>query len=446
MACCASMDVDHATPTVATQTATRIAKVFCLGVSALVLLALVISTLQYEVRILLTSTVGAPYPQSIYTPMAVPGTSPVANAPGAAGADFSQVYTSALALRHGESAYRPTSPQFADRFGRFPGYPPLMNWLYVPMTFFPYHVALLLHTGLSLGALFAATVFVLGRMGLRRHAWPVILVQATLFFLTPIGFTHLERGQFDLLVAASLLLCFACVYGRAGFGVAAVSGFLGALKWTALPFLGCFSVLGLSLASRSRRRFFLLIPAVVALGTGVFWQGVLEYWTCLRIYEFETPPYGLTLQNLLPRLWTKLAPILATASVAIFAFARFPAAQRPQVLMAISAPFALALINLTICFGTYSYEYHTVALLGMVPALIVWLEAAGSLVPARMKIAISTAFGLFLIVAFRLFGLTVLGYVAMTGIYLALAVFFLATCAYTIHTVHLRRPGARPGP
>ena len=135
----------------------------------------------------------------------------------------------------------------------------------------------------------------------------------------------------------------------------------------------------------------------------------------------------------MPRIWTKLAPILATASVALFVLVRFPAIERPRILTAISAPFALSLTNLSICFGTISYEYHTVATLGMVPALIIWLEAETE-VPARAKIATAAAFGLFLIVAFRLFSLTALGYVTMSWIYLVLALFFLCVCAYTIHT------------
>jgi len=429
--------VETTVPRTATLTGTRIARAFCLGLVGLVLAALVVATVEQEFRGLLTSRPAGPYPQTIYALMTVPGTSPIPDTPGAAGADFSQVYTSAMALRHGESAYHPTSPQFADRFGRLPNYPPLMNWISVPLSLFRYYVALLIHTGLSLLALFGATAFVLVRMGLKRHVGAVLLVQASFFFLTPIGFTHFERGQFDLLVATSLLLCFACVFAtRRPFGLAVLSGFLGALKWTAIPFLGCFAVLGFLLGSRSRRWAFVVMLAVVALATGPFWRGIQEYWASLRFYEVDPAPYGLTLQNFLPRIWTKLAPVLATASVTIFALVRFPTVDRPRILAAISAPFALALTNLSVCFGTISYEYHTVATLGMVPALIVWLEA-DSAVPVRTKLVTSAAFGLFLIVAFRLFGLTALSFVTMTWIYLVLALFFLGVCGYTIATTRL---------
>lgn len=433
-------DVAHTAPKTTTLTGTRIARLFCNGVFGAVLLALAAATLQHAFLGLLTSKADRPYPQSIYDPMVVPGTSPFSGAPGATGADFSQVYTSAMALRHGESAYRPTSPQFADRFGRVPNYPPLTNWIYVPLTFLPYYVALLVHTGLSLLTLFGATVFVLMRMGLGRHVLRVVLLQSSLYFLTPIGLTHIDRGQFDPLVATSCLLCFVCVFAiRNPFRLAALSGFLGALKWTAIPFLGCFAVAGFLLGSRSRRWAFVVTLAVSALATALFWRGILEYWNSLRFYELDPAPSGLTLQHFMPRLWTKLAPVLATALVTLFILVRFPSVERPRILIAISAPFALALTNLSICFGTISYEYRTVATLGMVPALIIWLEAEKD-VPAYAKVATAAAFGLFLIVAFRLFSPTAFGEVTMSWIYLVLALFFLGLCAHTIYAVRHPRP------
>lgn len=67
---------------------------FCSAVSEAVVAGLVAATLGYELRLLRTATPVGPYPMSVYVLAATPGTSPVAGAPGAAGADFSQVYTS----------------------------------------------------------------------------------------------------------------------------------------------------------------------------------------------------------------------------------------------------------------------------------------------------------------------------------------------------------------
>jgi len=421
----------------------RIVSGLCSGVAAVVLAALVVATLSFELHILRTSSFGRPYPFPIYPLMPIPETSPVAGL-GAAGADFSQVYTGALALRHGESAYRPESPEFTERFGRPPGLPPLMNWVYVPLSLLPYHAALLAHTAISLLALLGATALVLWKSGLRRHVWRVTLAQASLYFLTPIGLTHLERGQFDLIVAASTVLCFACVFVAGNsFGLAAASGFLGALKWTAVPFVWCFSALGFLLGFRSR--VFLTIPSVMVLGTVLFWRGLLEYWSSIQVYELDALPEGLTLQHFVPRLVAKMAPVAVTLSCALFVVARYRShRERAQVFVAISAPFALALANLAVCFATISYEYHTVTTLGMIPCLVLWTEKEPS-VPTRVKAVTCVAFGTLLVVTFRVFGLNNLfDSVAMARVYSFFTLLFFGLCAYTILSLRISSTDASP--
>jgi hypothetical protein len=89
---------------------TRIARLSCTGVAGLVLVALVVATLQNAFLGLLTSKPATPYPQSIYYAMAVPGTSPFQDAPGAAGADLSRVYKWVFGVTCGEwSLCKPAS-------------------------------------------------------------------------------------------------------------------------------------------------------------------------------------------------------------------------------------------------------------------------------------------------------------------------------------------------
>jgi glycosyl transferase family 87 len=379
---------------------------FCRSIIAVVLLSLVFATMAGELQILRTSIPAPAYPPVLYLLMPSPGTSPEPGAPGAAGGDFSQVYTSALALRHGESAYFPTTAAFADRFGRPAGYPPLMNWLSVPLTLLPYHVALLLHVGASLGLLFAATAFILASMGLRRHIPRTLLAEASLYLLTPVGFTHLERGQFDLIVATASALAVASTFlPRGALGSALVSGFLGALKWTSAPFLGCFSVFTLALGTGRRRWSALGLLAVMALGTGLFWHELGEYWYAIRVFEIDAAPRGISLQHYLPRPVVKVLPVFVTAAIAGLALwrARTPA-QREALAFALSAPFSMLLLGLAACYATTSYEYHSVTLLGAIPGLVVWLER-DSAVPPRIKLLVTVGFAFFLCVAFRTFQL-----------------------------------------
>jgi glycosyl transferase family 87 len=379
---------------------------FCRSIIAAALLSLVFATLVGELQILRTSNIPPAYPPVLYLLMPSPGTSPEAGAPGAAGGDFSQVYTSALALRHGESAYFPKTAAFADRFGRPAGYPPLMNWLGVPLTLLPYHAALLLHVGASLALLLATTAFILASMSLRRHIPRTLLAQASLYLLTPVGFTHLERGQFDLIVAAASALAVGSTFlPRGALGSALASGFLGALKWTSAPFLGCFSAFTFALCTGRRRWSALGLLAVMAIGTAVFWRELGEYWYAIRVFEIDAEPRGISLQHYLPRPVVKLLPVVVTAAISGLALWRARAEpQREVLLLALSAPFSMLLLGLAACYATTSYEYHSVALLGAIPGLVVWLER-DSAVPPRIKLLVTVGFALFLCVAFRTFQL-----------------------------------------
>jgi hypothetical protein len=404
------------------------------GVVLVVLASLVAATLSHEWEVLETSRVGPAYPPLLYGIMPAPGTSPVPGAPGAAGGDFSQVYTSALALRHGESAYVPTTPAFADRWGRPSGYPPLMNWLYVPLSYLPYHRALLVHSAISLLALLLVTALILKRMGLAAHIPGVVLGQSSLYFLTPIGLLHLERGQFDLFVAAAAALTVACVFVKRGApGLAATAGFIGTLKWTSASFLGCFCVVGALFSPRARRWSFVLVPVLMVIGTAIFWRSVREYWTTIEVFEINARPLGLTFTHFLQRKVAKVLPVVVTLLVAIPGlWVARSERHKNQLLFALSAPLSILLMNLATCYGTISYEYHSVALLGMWPGLVVWTEREPFL-GKPLKLLTCVLFGALLCVAFRTFHFsTEYDSRAMTKAYAAFSFLFFCVCVYTI--------------
>ena len=382
----------------------RLVKRLLLAIICAVFAGLALPVVSDSFRQLRTSQPHNPHPVSIYDAMPVPGTSSVMGSPGAAGADFSQVYTSALALRHGESAYHPKTEAFRDRFGRPAGYPPLMNWLYVPITWLPYDAALLAHVLVSLAALFGVSAWALSAAGLARQIPLLLLAQACLFFLTPIGVTHLERGQFDLHVAAVIGLCFACTFlDRSLVRAAVTAGIAGALKWTALPFLGCYSALGFVASSGLRRWAFFIMPALTFLATAVFWKGVADYWYTIQVFEIDAQTYGLTLQHFMPRAVAKAAPVVVTLAFGVWVLLRARSSgERITSFRSVSAPFALGLTNLGVCFGTLSYEYHTVTTLGMLPGLVVWTCRTDD-VAAWVKSFVCGAFGVFVVVAFRTF-------------------------------------------
>ena len=312
-----------------------------------------------------------------------------------------------------------------------------MNWVAVPLTLLRYDRALLLYTLLSAAGLLAASALVLLRGGERRaiiYAY-VVGAQAALYFLTPIGVTHLERGQFDVLVATASVLAVGCVFSsRPAFGLAVVAGFLGALKWTSAAFLGPFALLGFILASGARRWAFLLIPLCMAVGTFPFWNELKEYWLTIRIYEINATPYGLTLQHFIPRGFARAVPISATLLVASLALYRAKSApQRDALLVNVSAPFSAALMNAAVCFGTLSFEFHTVATLSALPAMALWVERAAG-VARSIKILFSITLALFLVLAFRTYPLgSSVSPEAMTAAYVVFGLLFLSVSVFIVN-------------
>ncbi|HET8935618.1 MAG TPA: hypothetical protein VFN67_19350 [Polyangiales bacterium] len=408
---------------------------FCYGVTLCVLLGLASATIRREYDLLTQGTEGRPYPATIYFVLPLPKKSAAQNMlPGATGADFSQVYTSARSLRAGQSAYLLPGGKTTDIFGRPAGYPPLMNWVYVPITRYTYVDALLFHTAFWAVVLVLVSGWFLSRMGLKRHWFPLSCMMTSLYFLTPIGYTHLERGQFDLVVATAAVLAMMCVVlPRNHFVLATIAGVLGALKWTAVSYLGCFAALGFLVSPWRRKLPFAMIPGMMAIGTFSFWQGVMEYWPTIQKYEINAEPNGVTFEWFLPRLAVKIIPVMLTLIVAGLIWKRGRSAlERRQLLLAVAAPYAIALMCVSICFGTLSYEYHTVAMLGVTPGFVVWLERA-PIVRERMRLAAAIGFAIFMPYAYRVFGFGDLyDPQTMTLLYAALASYMLFVCTVIV--------------
>lgn len=409
----------------------RVVRSFCAAIVLAIVGGVVASVVVADVQLLRRSTLPPPYPMTIYEPLPTPGSALSPDDKGAAGADFSQVYTSAKALRHGQSAYRPKSKRFLDHWGRPPGYPPLMNWVAVPISLLSYANALTLYSLLSGLGLLGVTAWLLWRGGAARHILPVAAAQTALYLLTPIGVTHLERGQFDLVVAITAALAVGCaMLPRAGLGMAIACGLLGALKWTSVSFLGCFAALGFLLGHGRKRAAFFAIPVAIAAGTFPFYRELLDYWTTIQVYEIDATPYGLTLQHFLPRNAARAVPVVMTLLLAGLVFYRSRSAQaRADALGDVGVPFSMALMNAAVCFGTLSYEYHTVSTLGVMPGLVLWVVTAER-VADSVKAWLCGAFAVFAVIVFRTYGVGAsLSPETLTGVYVALGALFFAIAA-----------------
>ena len=369
-------------------------------------------------------------PGTSYLPP-VPGTSNSPVYPGAAGADFAQIYFGAVVLRAGRSPYAPPSP---DPFGRPPpGYPPLTYWLTVPSTAMPYHTALLVHTVVQVACFVAAAAIALALAGALPHLPAVVCTVVPLLLMTPVGLAYLERGQFDLYVGASYLLAFTYLF-RPRVSLVLAAGVLAAIKWTALPPLGALAFFVLVAGPRGSRRLWLLAAPVIAVASVLLLPDTrfiehLRFWDRVR-------PQGVSFAHVLPGWVSKAVPLLSVVIVASVLRWRGQRREPDGALVATAAPIAIALAIQGVALGTVSFEYRAVSLLGLVPALAIWVERADG-VPSWLKTATVAGFGLFLVVAFRVHNLTrtlPLGRVML--IYLGASVCFTALAAL----VAWRRP------
>jgi len=406
-----------------------------LGLALLVGSALSLAVGLGVAKLLLTASPDRLFPAPFYSPVAVPGTSDSPDRPGAAGADFAQIYFGARALRAGRSPYAPPSP---DPFGRRPGYAPLTYWLAVPLTALPYRAALLAHTVMELLLFVAATVVALRLTGALPHLPAVLCTAVPLLLMTPVGLAHLERGQFDLYVGACYLLAVTYLFQpRVSLVVAA--GVLAAVKWTALPVLGALALFVLVAGPRGSRRLWILAAPLVALASFLLLPDsrLLEH---LRYWEVTRQPQGLTFAHLMPAWLGKVLPLLTVLVVASVLRWRCRQSEPDRPLEAAAAPLGLALAIQGVAFGTATSEYRAVSFLGLVPALAIWVERADG-VPAALKGVTVAGFGLFLVVAFRVHNLTrSLSPRKVVLIYLVAAVCFSALAAI----LAWRRPGPAP--
>jgi hypothetical protein len=385
------------------------------------------------------------FPKPFYSFMVVPVPG---EQRGALGADFSQVYYAASALRAGDSAYAPRDPAFRDRFARRPSYPPITNYLYMPLSLLHYRDALAVHI-VGLQALLAGiTLLVLAKLGHRQRVPLTILTNLMLVALTPVGFAQLERGQFDLVVASSYLLIVAAVYaGRRTTGFAIAAACLAALKWTAAPFLLAISLVALAASRDLRRRVaFWAVPAVLVTSALVFVGDLSEYWPSLRELMREMQPTEISLEQFLPGFIVKGLAVVCTLGFAVLCFVRRRRGEDGLVaLQAAVVPFALGLCVMTLWLPRMAYEYRVASLLGLLPVLIMWLDRG--LVPVRLRQITAGLFGLFCLVAFRVFDLrgTFLTSPQMLLFYVPTAFAFLGLAVHILWKTESLPPQVKEG-
>ena len=405
--------------------------IFFAIISIAILFSVFVNDIKDRIDFVMTGTEPLPYPQPywppsrIYTPGITLGMVVRKDQNNPVGSDYVQVYQSAKALSKGKSAYEPGDFSLQDPFWRRPNYPPLVNWAYIPFVNLYYPTGLALHNFLTLGLFFVLSMLIILQTGTLRFSWKILSIYCLLYFYTPLGYSHYEKGQFDFYAAAAHLLPSVIFMGNAGLFYFFTSGLMGAFKWSSVPFLGAFSAFAF-IANKSKNRWFNLIPlSVIAISILLFWPQFLEYLPSLRMFEMDAKlPLGLSFWQVMPKTLAKSFQIICLVIFSSLFLVYSKRNSSQNNFANVSVPFGLAMAAQGLCFGSISFEYRVITLLGLVVPLLLWVEKTD--VSLKIKMLISISFAVFLAFVFRNFQYLIRPTdVEMTIVFLIASIFWL---------------------
>jgi hypothetical protein len=316
---------------------------------------------------------------------------------GRIGSDFAQVYFPAQDAGHMENAF--DTGKTLDPWRRPSRYAPaVILACAATLCRFDFGVACLLHIVLQLGLLYGLLYWSSRKLGVSDYALPGIFFANACLFLTPVGLSWFERGQFSLYIAASYLLLIIGLLKKRPAWIAAAA-VLAFIKWTSFPAI--FIILAVYLLSvRSRGELkanallvsvfagvtlaLLLVPAVFTKGADTFVRGLL-------LQELEDMPRGATLLRYVPRLVVKLLPAGAILLGGLATLARRNDADW-------LVPYAAGAVSIMLVYPTRAYEYGLPSVLAWLPLLAYWVrQARRSEMPIRLAVAVG--FILFIVAA-----------------------------------------------
>jgi hypothetical protein len=338
-------------------------------------------------------------PQPIYPLVRLPWTETTAQyqAAGRIGSDFAQVYFPAQATSQLQDAY--IKDKTLDPWARPSRYAPAVILLCsATICRLDFGYASLLNMLVQLALFFFILYWALGVLNVRHQFLPSAVFVMVALFLTPVGLSWFERGQFSLYVAASyVLLMLGLITKRPA--LVALAALLAFVKWTAFPAIAIiFVVYLLNSKNLHELKFGLfnlgvfiaitaalcLIPILFARGTGVFLSGLVAQ-------ELRDNPTGLSLLKYVPRSVVKLLPLLLI--VIGYVLARKTKREFTHLI-----PYALGVAALMLLYPTRANDYSVPILLGFVPLMIYWAgeQTPPEQLPAR---ALLGAYFLFIMVA-----------------------------------------------
>jgi len=275
---------------------------------------------------------------------------------------------------------------------------------YPPITFFlcnkflgklPFGQAALSFLFLQIILLFISSFLVLRYYRLGLIMIPLTVVYSYLLFLTPVGLSWFERGQFDIFPALSILFFMFAVYESKGYAFV-LSALFASFKWTACLFFvqGFIIYLVYCFDLKSLKHF--SIFAGVLLLTLVFSPYKLILNSFLALYKFQRlSPMGPTLTNRLPAESIYLLLILSLLGYLVILLM----CHHKKIFLKTFLPYMTGLLALDLIIISRAFEYRALCFIGFLPMLLPWIIKFKNI--SFYKIFFVFTFSLFIIAAFH---------------------------------------------
>ncbi len=296
---------------------------------------------------------------------------------GRVGSDFAQVYFPAQDIAHLQDAFN--AAKTLDPWKRPSRYAPLVI-LACAATFcrLDFGYACLLHMLFQTLLFYGVLYWALSQLNIRKYFLFALLSINLCLFLTPVGLSWLERGQFSLCLAAGYTVLMLGLMKRQPAWIVAAAA-LSFIKWTSFPAI--FVILAVYLlGSRSLKELksnallvgvfavttllLLALPALFTKGAEPFVEGLIGQ-------ELTDVPKGISLLRYEPRLAVKLMPL---ALILLGYLNARSADTGPGWLI----PYSAGVITIMLIYPTRAYEYGLPSVLGLLAPLLFWAESAGS--------------------------------------------------------------------
>ncbi len=287
------------------------------------------------------------------------------------GSDFAQIYFPAQDIAHLENAY--DHKKTIDPWGRPSRYAPaLISFCSISICRLDYGYACLSQMLIQYLLFFLTLYLAFRSLGIKEYFWFTLLCANICLFLTPVGLSWFERGQFSLYVGSSLLMLVVGLLRKNPVWIVFAT-LIAFIKWTAFPVMVIFLAVYL-LNSRTIKEFkygifvialfsstvalLTLLPVLFVKGTGVFLFGLVNQ-------ELNDNPTGLSLFKVLPRYVVKLLPLL----LIILGCINIRNGKRVFVRL---MPFFVGVAVIMLLYPTRANDYSAPGLMGFAPIIIYW--------------------------------------------------------------------------